>query len=401
MLGEFLLDPAYINLNHGSFGTVARSVLEAQQGYVLQQEARPDPWFRDTYLTLLAQTRDLLAQECGLPDSSGLVLLENASAAVNSIFRSMKLSEGDIFVYFSTAYGMVKHTAAWLEESAGIRIVEVPLALPIKSNDCFISPLKEALESLTEEEKGRVKLATFSHVSSVPAFIEPISDLATLVKSFSPDAKVLVDGAHALGQIPLSIPSLGPIDYYLSNAHKWMYAPKGSAFLWTDPSCIDDLRPQPTVISSHNDVSGGTEYSERYGYTGTKDFTAYLSIADAIAFRKSLEESNGSVIEYTHGLGRWAGDYLTDKFNTMRLSPPEFEANLINIVLPTDDFELASKMQQDLYDDHGVYMLALKDEPTGLVFTRLSTQIYLDKSDFVRVGDLIQEYLKTAETVKA
>ena len=59
MLGEFLLDPAYINLNHGSFGTVARSVLEAQQGYVLQQEARPDPWFRCGGLASEVSIRDI------------------------------------------------------------------------------------------------------------------------------------------------------------------------------------------------------------------------------------------------------------------------------------------------------------------------------------------------------
>lgn len=237
-------------------------------------------------------------------------------------------------------------------------------------------------------------MATFSHISSVPAFIEPISDLTTLVKSYNPNAKVLVDGAHALGQIPLDIPSLGPIDFYLSNAHKWMYSPKGSAFLWTSPSNIDDLRPQPAVISSENDVSGGTDYATRFGYTGTKDFTAYLSVSDAIAFRNELEAENGSIIEYTDGLAKWAGDYLTALWGTTRLSPSEFEAALFNVILPTKDFELATKMQEDLLDKEGIYMLVLKDEATGIVFTRLSAQIYLERGDFERVGKLVLEYLK-------
>jgi hypothetical protein len=46
----FLLSPGYLNLNHGSFGTVGRKVLERQREYTDEQEGRPDVWFRDTYL---------------------------------------------------------------------------------------------------------------------------------------------------------------------------------------------------------------------------------------------------------------------------------------------------------------------------------------------------------------
>ncbi|GMI02790.1 hypothetical protein TrVE_jg10619 [Triparma verrucosa] len=395
MLSNFLLDPSYLNLNHGSFGTAAKPVLEAQHNYVLQQEARPDIWFRETYKTLIASTRQRVSAEVGLPSADNLVLLENASAAVNAIFRSLSLQPGDIFVYFSTAYGMVKHTAAFLEIDKGITILEVPIKVPITSTASLLDPMREALESLSAEEQAKVRIATFSHISSVPAFIEPIKELTEIVKSINPSALVLVDAAHAIGQIPVDIPSLGPIDYYLSNAHKWLYAPKGSAFLWTNPSQIDSVRPQPSVISSENDVAGGTDYLTRFGYTGTKDFTAYLSIADSLDFRDSLEATNGkgSIIEYTNGLAKWVGDYLSSKWKTSRLSPPEFEAALFNVVLPTTDYERATDLQTYLLNEYGIYMLALLDEPTGIVYTRLSAQIYLERDDFVKVGDLVLDFL--------
>eukprot|EP00961_Rhodomonas_salina_P133671 1798626-Rhodomonas_salina.1 len=46
-------------------------------------------------------------------------------------------------------------------------------------------------------------------------------------------SQVLVDGAHALGQIHVDIQALGDPDYYLSNGHKWFYTPKSAV---TTPS---------------------------------------------------------------------------------------------------------------------------------------------------------------------
>ena len=178
-------------------------------------EAKPDVWFRKDYKVLVDQAREATAKmiDC---NPANLVLLENASAAVNGIFRSLDLKQGDIFVYFSTAYGMVKHTAAWLSVDRGIKILEIPIMVPISTDEeSFIAPLRNALNNLSVEERGRIKIATFSHISSVPAFIEPIKELADVVKAANPSALVLVDGAHALGQIPIEIAALGDIDYYL------------------------------------------------------------------------------------------------------------------------------------------------------------------------------------------
>lgn len=395
---DFLL--TYLNFNHGSFGSAPKSVLAAQSSYRHLQEERPDVWFRGQYQQMVNDSVALIANYTKAPGGpSSVVLVENASGAVNSIMRSLShLRAGDIFMYFSVAYGMVKNTAQWLKENMGIRIIEVPVTFPILEGSeerAFAGPLGEALGALTDAELQRLRLVVLDHISSIPAVVEPVARCASLVKSFAPSTLVLVDGAHVAGQMEsLDISSLGPIDVYLSNGHKWLYSPKGSAFMWVNDQALTPIFPEPTVVSSEN--APGTVFTERFIYTGTRDYTPFIAMKDALEYRNQLG-GDSAIFGYVHNLATEAARTLTQMWGTSLLAPMEISPMMFNVVLPTNDTQKASAMQNDLLSKHNIYMITLQEPVSGLIYSRLSAQIYLELSDFQLLGQLVLDYLRGSD----
>jgi len=86
----FLLDNSLTNLNHGSFGAVPRPVMDNHIYLLQQQESHPDRWFRETYYKLIDSSRECISKLVHA-HCDDLVLVENASSAVNSVLRSLNL----------------------------------------------------------------------------------------------------------------------------------------------------------------------------------------------------------------------------------------------------------------------------------------------------------------------
>jgi isopenicillin-N epimerase len=92
-------------------------------------------------------------------------------------------------------------------------------------------------------------------------------------------ATVLVDAAHAPGQLRDDIPGLGA-DHWIGNLHKWAYAPRGSATLWSRPGA--DVAPN--VLSWQLDDG----YAPAFDYPGTWDYAGWLAAPDGLAYWSAL-----------------------------------------------------------------------------------------------------------------
>lgn len=92
----FLLDPAVVFLNHGSFGACPRPVFEAYQGFQRELEHQPVEFLAldRRFPALLDEARTHLAAYVGAAPEN-LAFATNASSALNAVIRSLDLRAGD------------------------------------------------------------------------------------------------------------------------------------------------------------------------------------------------------------------------------------------------------------------------------------------------------------------
>lgn len=385
LLPQFMLDSNYINLNHGSYGSPARIVLDAKREHNDYRELNPDRWFRYEIYDALNKVRANVATYIGA-FINDVVFIENASHGINAILRSIvpTMPQKKI-MYLNIAYPMVKHCLTYVHETFGNDLIEVIIeGEALSDHNVLLDQVKVALE----RNKGEVGILVFSHITSVPAIILPADQLTTLAHEYG--AMVLVDGAHALGQIPVDMEQ-SKFDFWLGNGHKWLYSPKGSALLYVRKDHQSLVRP--TVISYLG--QGATEFQKWFAWQGTNDFSSYLAIQAALDFRASFGDSE--IMEYMHDLAVKGGDELVQIWGTEKLVPDELIGAMVNVRVPSNNATLMAQLPKDLLDRYNIYVpIYYLSNPAGY-WVRVSAQIYNDIDDFNKYGNAVKELIEESK----
>src|SRR5438309_10227407 len=92
--GLWPLDPDIAFLNHGSFGSCPRPVLEFQKELRTRLERQPVQFFVRDLEALMDEARGKLARFLGA-EAEDLVFVPNATAGVNTVLRSLRFKPGD------------------------------------------------------------------------------------------------------------------------------------------------------------------------------------------------------------------------------------------------------------------------------------------------------------------
>jgi isopenicillin-N epimerase len=294
------LDPAITFLNHGSFGACPRPVLDVQQAWRDQLEAEPVRFLGRDLNGRLATVREALGDFVGA-DPDDLALVTNATGGANAVIRSLQFEAGDEIVTTDHEYNAILNVLRYVAERDGARVVVVGLPFPAISPD-------DVVERFMAAVTDRTRLAVISHVTSPTALILPVERIVPELAERGIDT--LVDGAHAPGMVALDLDALGAA-YYTANLHKWVCAPKGSAFLHVRRDRQAGVRPGTISHGLNAPTDERSRFRLEFDWQGTLDPTPWLAVPAAIDFIGGLVEGGWpAVMARNHELALYGRDAL-------------------------------------------------------------------------------------------
>ena len=373
------LDPSVTYLNHGSFGACPRAVLDVQAALRLEMEQEPVDFLVKALPARLNTARCSLAAFLGAAPED-LVFVPNATAGVNAVLRSLAFEPGDELLLTNHTYAACRKTVDFVTARTGARVVVANLPFPCRHEE-------EIVAAVLQCASPRTRLALLDHVTSPTALVLPIAPLVSKLQALGIDT--LVDGAHAPGMVPLALSELGAA-YYTGNAHKWLCAPKGAAFLHARRDRQAALHP--TVIS-HGYSAG---FHAEFDWTGTFDPTPWLCIPASVQYMGGLLPGGWpQIMAANRALALKARALLLESLMIAAPCPESMIGSMAAIPLPaaaagSPAAELDSQGLHDWFRERGVETW-LYPHPVPLL--RVSAQLYNDFGQFEKLARLLGQAL--------
>lgn len=382
--------PGLVFLNHGSFGATPSCVLEVQRQFLLDLES--------DLIAFLAPERDLemkldlvrqrVADLVGASPEN-LAFVRNATEGVNAVLRSFPWRTGDQIVFTNHGYNACNNAARFVAEQFGLEVVEAEIPFPIQDEHQIIDAIEAAFSS-------RTRLLLVDHVTSPTGLVFPIERIIELAKRRN--IRVLVDGAHAPGMLPLALETLAP-DYYTANHHKWLCGPKVSGFLYVAPQWQAEVRPTVISHAANRPRPNRSRFIAEFDWTGTFDPTPLLALPAAIEFLESLYP--GGIVELMKANREKtlaARAMFLNAFSIDNPAPASMIGSLAAIPLSASMFNrqrlklLKSKLYDDFNIEIPVFPSITPTQPNDFIL-RIAMQAYNDLDQIERLIDAVRTIL--------
>ncbi len=377
---HFLLDPKIVFLNHGSFGATPRPVFDVYQQWQRRLERQPVHFLVNELSQHLLAARTVLGTTVNAhPDD--LVFIPNATFGLNVVARSLALGPGDEVLASNHEYGACDNVWTFLSQKHGFCYKRQPIPLPLTSQETIIEQFWQGVTPQT-------KVLFISHITSPTAIRFPVETICARAREAG--ILTIIDGAHALGQIPLDLTAL-QADFYVSNAHKWLCSPKGSAFLYTHRD--KQALIEPLVVGwgwgAERTVTFGSDYLDYLQWLGTNDLSAYLSVPAAIQFQQEHEWT--AVRHSCHQLLRTAVRRICDLTGLASIYPNNGQFFAQMAVAPLPRAVDLPALKNQLYETHHIEIPLI--QWVDRQFIRISVQGYNTQADIDRLLAALQTLL--------
>ena len=275
---QFLLEPGYAYFNAGGLGPSPQQVIAAVDEAWRGLESRCE-----TGHGRRAAVRTQACEFFGCGEDT-LAFTRNATEGMNMVARGLQFSSGDEVVM--TTHEHPGGALPWfaLREDTGIRIRTID---PGSGGD-------DTLERVANSMTARTRVVMVSHITCTTGMVMPVPEIADLCRRRG--VICVIDGAQAVGQVPVDLRSLG-CDFYVASGHKWLLAPKGTGLMYVREEMLDRWRP--SFVGAYSDTGfdlvAGTFNRLRPASAseyGTRSTPVLLGVAAAMDFLTTIGADN-------------------------------------------------------------------------------------------------------------
>jgi cysteine desulfurase/selenocysteine lyase len=227
------------------------------------------------------QARVKVAGFLGVRDSDCLIFTRGTTEGLNLVASSWgmaNVSSGDEIV--ATAMDHHANFVPWqvlaMRKGAKFRLCELT------------SDGKIDLDYLSGLLNERTKIVAFSHVSNALGTINPVDEIARMVREKT-DAIIVCDGAQSAPHFPVSFDAMG-IDFYAFSGHK-MLGPMGIGGLIGKREMLEEMAPYQTggdmIEFVHDDRTTWNVLPHKFE-AGTPNAANAVGLAAAVDYLEAI-----------------------------------------------------------------------------------------------------------------
>ncbi|KAI9570595.1 pyridoxal phosphate-dependent transferase [Boletus coccyginus] len=376
-LALFGFEPNYVNLNHGSYGSLPLPVRAFCDELTDEVESNPDKFIKINCIKYLNRVRERVAKLIGA-ETDECVIVNNTSHGLATVLRNFVFNEGDILVGATTTYGSVTQTLKYLAD------------LPPH-------PTLSTFNLKFPTTHAKIIVAIIDSIASQPAVLLPWKEMVAICRKAGVTS--VIDGAHSIGQeLDINLSEARP-DFWVTNCHKWLFSKRGCAVLYVpkrNHHFIKSPIPTPATYNSPHDADyqGPQDLAKLFEWTATVDYVPFLSIGAAIDFREWLGGEH-KINEYTHALAIAGGKHLAERLGTNVMDPDgELTLNMVNVELPLPGEIKSSDEVNQIFLDTLLLQWQVGVAPlkhNGKWWVRCCAQIWNEISDFDVVANALKD----------
>ena len=366
----YIVSEDYINLENGYYGIQPKPVLQAFEKNILLANREGARFARKVYPELSAAIKRELAAFLQV-SAEEIIITRNATEALNIAIQGYPFKPGDEVLMNQLDYFSMIEAFRMLEKRGRVKVNAFEMPLLPASED-------EIIEIYRQQITDKTKVILLTHVSNINGLIVPVAKITAMARPKGIDT--ITDSAHALGQVPFSLPALGS-DFVGMNLHKWIGNPIGAGILYIKKERIKEMS------MLFGDVNTAEDSINKLAHFGTTPFAVMMTIPDSLAFHKLMGiEKLTQRLHYLKNI--WINEL--EKVSAVEIVTPK------NLSCAIASFRIKDKKVAEvadyLYKQHNILTVNRALGKEGCI--RVTPGVYTSADDVMKFVDAVKEYVK-------